>query len=779
MRACDTGRLSMSRGCALILLCCIGTVVSNAVRIVCVDSTPIVHGISGLTAGQLQPQPQLQPQWQQQSYSSASASRPHSFAPTGVGGGGGGGAQAHGSGGGGFGLSLDDDDEDAMVLALERVEAAAHHSHADVHRQEAFSAVTHPPLQSNSFGSDPPLWKHEQQLQQEPQQQLQQEQEQQWAADERQFQEQQREHDDFDDPAAHPYDTSDSEADANDEEEQASVDADPTEQIAKLELQREIFGSTQQAAFPSLTAAGQQNNSAPWPHDAARNDLDLDLDAHGAADEQDDGAAESSSGDEDDQEGSAAESDAEDDELSEDGGDEDGAEESPEEEEAQAMDAVEPEIGGAQWDRQAPPQWQPAESLQPQPMELQTPPSPAPLAATAAIPSVQPAVAAVPAVPSPMRALPPRHTTPRTSNGVNRLTSYFSPLPPGPPTLALASVAPAPAARSPSPPTAAASSRPWSCGNPARPVTDLEHYVPPFLAAAYRSEMRIDSLYPWQAQCLSSGDGAPLHHNGNLVYSAPTSGGKTLVAELLLFRYQLCFNLFRSHGVLAQPQSQSAALPVAFRSLFIVPFNALVQEKARDLHQIVRAMYQNIQLVERASVANAAASAHSRRGGGGATAPSPSAALPDEDAPQIHVKAIEHVSELSSDSSVLIGVVTIEKAAMLLNMLIAEKRMHELGLVVIDVGWLAAGGVGAWACFAGTVGEIGTPQQHLCPHCLCSLMCVYLRVWSGMPHARRRQSRLLTRARTDQAALHSPPPRRSRSRPEPAPGDVGRAGAHS
>lgn len=38
-------------------------------------------------------------------------------------------------------------------------------------------------------------------------------------------------------------------------------------------------------------------------------------------------------------------------------------------------------------------------------------------------------------------------------------------------------------------------------------------------------------MYPWQAAALECGEGG-----GNLVYCAPTSGGKSLVAEVLLLR---------------------------------------------------------------------------------------------------------------------------------------------------------------------------------------------------------------------------------------------------
>lgn len=47
---------------------------------------------------------------------------------------------------------------------------------------------------------------------------------------------------------------------------------------------------------------------------------------------------------------------------------------------------------------------------------------------------------------------------------------------------------------------------------------------------AYRSK-GLKQLYPWQAAAMESGEAG-----NNLVYCAPTSGGKTLVAELLMIR---------------------------------------------------------------------------------------------------------------------------------------------------------------------------------------------------------------------------------------------------
>ena len=81
--------------------------------------------------------------------------------------------------------------------------------------------------------------------------------------------------------------------------------------------------------------------------------------------------------------------------------------------------------------------------------------------------------------------------------------------------------------------------------------------------------VKTGAMYPWQRAAIDCGsDGS------NLVYCAPTSGGKSLVAEVLLIKALMRAGQRGRQG----------------RALFILPFHSLVNEKARDLEQTLAPM---------------------------------------------------------------------------------------------------------------------------------------------------------------------------------------------
>lgn len=80
---------------------------------------------------------------------------------------------------------------------------------------------------------------------------------------------------------------------------------------------------------------------------------------------------------------------------------------------------------------------------------------------------------------------------------------------------------------------------------------------------AYFKANAPSSLYPWQAQCL---DSPGVLDGGNLIYCAPTSGGKSLVAEILMLRRIL-----------------STGKP----AIVVLPYNSLCAEKALHLRRFL------------------------------------------------------------------------------------------------------------------------------------------------------------------------------------------------
>jgi hypothetical protein len=81
----------------------------------------------------------------------------------------------------------------------------------------------------------------------------------------------------------------------------------------------------------------------------------------------------------------------------------------------------------------------------------------------------------------------------------------------------------------------------------------------------FRKIKRVERLYPWQRACL--GLEGVFDHRSNLVYCAPTSGGKSLVSDTLLIR--------RLHSV---PGSIG---------IMVLPFVSLCRERADELERML------------------------------------------------------------------------------------------------------------------------------------------------------------------------------------------------
>lgn len=94
--------------------------------------------------------------------------------------------------------------------------------------------------------------------------------------------------------------------------------------------------------------------------------------------------------------------------------------------------------------------------------------------------------------------------------------------------------------------------------------------IPKPLAASFEA-LGIQSIYPWQKQCLMQP--GLLKGEKNLVYSAPTGGGKSLVADVLMLKRVL--------------EDREA------KAILVLPYVALVQEKVRWLRSLVHGISRN------------------------------------------------------------------------------------------------------------------------------------------------------------------------------------------
>ncbi|KAL7798057.1 hypothetical protein V8C37DRAFT_368520 [Trichoderma ceciliae] len=176
---------------------------------------------------------------------------------------------------------------------------------------------------------------------------------------------------------------------------------------------------------------------------------------------------------------------------------------------------------------------------------------------------------------------------------------------------------------------------------------DLAHPVynlPPQLVNNFAS-LGIKQIYPWQKNCLK-GPGL-LTGAKNLVYCAPTGGGKSLVADLLMLK-----------RIIEEPET---------KALLILPYVALVQEKVRWLRTVVQGLSANLDpdTLEKQS------------------ANSIWRLRPDHDS--IRVVGFFGGGKIRSTwQDFDIGICTLEKANMLINTAIEDSSISQLRAVVLD-----------------------------------------------------------------------------------------------
>ena len=160
--------------------------------------------------------------------------------------------------------------------------------------------------------------------------------------------------------------------------------------------------------------------------------------------------------------------------------------------------------------------------------------------------------------------------------------------------------------------------------------------VPAPVVDACRAELRVTALHRWQAECLLL---RGVLEGRSLVYSSPTSGGKSLVAWLLVAR------------MLATRKK---------KALIVLPFVSLVEEVGATLSGLLAKL-------------KVCRTAKKKRKKGMAALPRP-----------VRVEVCHGARHSANFDNCDVAVCTIEKAHLIVNKLVFDKQLHELGAVVVD-----------------------------------------------------------------------------------------------
>ena len=171
------------------------------------------------------------------------------------------------------------------------------------------------------------------------------------------------------------------------------------------------------------------------------------------------------------------------------------------------------------------------------------------------------------------------------------------------------------------------------------PLLSLRHarYGLPVKLVENFETLGVQSIYPWQSSCLL-GKGF-MDGSQNIIYTAPTGGGKSLVADVLMLK-----------RIIDDPGK---------KAILVLPYVALVQEKLKWLRSLVNDVTKSV-------------------------AEDQSHGFPQLD-PSIQVMGFLGGSRAKITwSDFDIAVCTIEKANALVNSAVEEGKIDRLGILVLD-----------------------------------------------------------------------------------------------